>query len=142
MFQYPRLLSAMKTKRAVAFYFAAAVICLFVFACATSGTLVQSKESTTKSADGSRIVYGVSGQGEPAIVFVHGWLGDHTVWQHQVEYFSNMHQVVWLDLAGHGASSANRQRFAIAAFAQDVAAVVDAVDGKKWFSWAIPWEAR
>ncbi len=131
MFQYTPLLSAMKIKRAIATYFAAAVICLFVFACATSNTLVQSKESTTKSADGSRIVYGISGQGEPAIVFVHGWLGDHTVWQYQVDYFSDRHQVVWLDLAGHGASSANRQRFAITAFAQDVAAVVDAVDGKK-----------
>lgn len=131
MFEYKQLLGPMKTKRTIASYFAAAVICLFILACATSSSLVHGKESTTESADGSRIVYGAIGHGEPAIVFVHGWLCDHTVWRHQVEYFSDKYQVVWLDLAGHGASSANRQRFAILAFAQDVAAVVDAVDGKK-----------
>ena len=131
MYQKKPLLGFMKVQRAIASYFAIAVICLFIVACATSNARVQGKESTTKSADGSRIAYGVSGQGEPAIVFVHGWLGDHTVWQYQMAHFSGKHQVVWLDLAGHGASQANRQRFTIEAFAQDVAAVVKAVDGKK-----------
>ncbi len=86
--------------------------------------------ATVESADGSPIVYGVSGQGEPTIVFVHCWTCNHTFWDAQVDYFSQNHQVIWLDLAGHGESGSNRQRYTMQAFGQDVAAVVRQVGAR------------
>ncbi len=87
--------------------------------------------ATAESADGSLIVYGVRGQGEPTIVFVHCWTCNHTFWDAQVDYFSQHHQVIWLDLAGHGESGSHRQRYTMQAFGQDVAAVVKQVGARK-----------
>jgi len=88
-------------------------------------------KATVESADGSPIAYGVHGQGEPAIVFVHCWSCNHTFWDAQIDYFSNGHQVIWLDLAGHGESGSNRRRYTMQAFGQDVAAVVSKVGAGK-----------
>lgn len=107
----------------------AALLCAFLLSCSTHSPVVQSEKRTTISADGSHIAYGVSGEGDLAIVFVHGWLCDHAVWQSQIDYFSNKYQVIWLDLAGHGESKATRKQFTMTAFAQDVLAVVDAAGG-------------
>jgi len=122
--------SCARVRRALAFLAAAAFLSLLVLSCATSKNLVQGTQATVQSADGSRIAYGVVGHDQPAVMFVHGWLGDHAVWQHQIEYFSNNHRVIWLDLAGHGASTADREQFTMTAFAQDVAAVVDATGAR------------
>jgi len=86
--------------------------------------------ATVESADGSPIVYGVRGQGEPTLVFVHCWTCNHTFWDAQIEYFARDHRVIWLDLAGHGASGSHRQRYTMQAFGQDVAAVVRQVDAR------------
>ncbi len=86
--------------------------------------------ATVESADGSPIVYGVRGQGEPTLVFVHCWTCNHTFWDAQLDYFSQHHRVIWLDLAGHGESGSHRQRYTMQAFGQDVAAVVRQVDAR------------
>ncbi len=91
----------------------------------------QPATATVKSADGSPIVYGVRGQGEPTLVFVHCWTCNHTLWDAQVDYFSKHHRVIWLDLAGHGESGSHRQRYTMQAFGQDVAAVVNQVGAGK-----------
>jgi pimeloyl-ACP methyl ester carboxylesterase len=77
------------------------------------------------SADGVPIHYEVHGQGEPALVLVHGWTCDRTYWVAQVPHFSGSHRVVTIDLAGHGESGLGREEWTITAFGQDVAAVVD-----------------
>jgi pimeloyl-ACP methyl ester carboxylesterase len=125
------LIANMKKSKTIAIYLIAAIICLFLSACAINNTGIQNKKLTVKSADGSRIAYGFSGQGEPTLLFVHGWLGDHKLWQHQIDYFSGHYKVVWLDLAGHGDSETNRENFTMSAFAQDVKAVSDKVGGQK-----------
>ncbi|VAW73495.1 hypothetical protein MNBD_GAMMA15-777 [hydrothermal vent metagenome] len=84
-----------------------------------------------ESADGSPIAYGMRGQSEPTIVFIHCWTCNHTFWDAQIDYFSKQHQVVWLDLAGHGESGSRRQRYTMQAFGQDVAAVVHQVGAGK-----------
>jgi len=86
---------------------------------------------TVKSADGSRIHYSVAGQGDIALVFIPCWTCDDTFWGKQVEYFSDRYQVVTLDLAGHGQSGSQRNRYTMEAFGQDVVAVANKLKLKK-----------
>jgi pimeloyl-ACP methyl ester carboxylesterase len=86
---------------------------------------------TVDSADGVTIHYQVHGKGDPALVFVHGWCCDHTYWNNQVPYFSKKYKVVTIDLAGHGDSGLNREKWTMQAYAHDVAAVVKKLDLKK-----------
>nr|VFK61696.1 MAG: Pimeloyl-ACP methyl ester carboxylesterase [Candidatus Kentron sp. TC] len=81
--------------------------------------------STVESADGSSIAYGVRGEGDITIVFVHGWTCNHRLWDPQIEHFSKTHKVVWLDLAGHGSSGSKRENYTMSAFGEDVAAVAN-----------------
>lgn len=77
------------------------------------------------SADGSDILYEVKGEGDVALVFVHGWSCDRSYWDNQLDYFAKKDRVVAVDLAGHGASSLTRKNYTIESFADDVVAVVN-----------------
>ncbi|HED14934.1 MAG TPA: alpha/beta hydrolase [Gammaproteobacteria bacterium] len=96
-----------------------------------TSTTEQPTVATARSADGSPLAYGTRGQGEPVIVFIHCWTCNHTFWDAQIDYFSKRHQVIWLDLAGHGESGSHRQRYTMQAFGQDVAAVVNRIGSGK-----------
>lgn len=91
----------------------------------------QGGSMTTQSADGTSIAYSVADRGEPTIVFVHGWACDQSYWADQVTYFGRTHQVITLDLAGHGGSGRNRTDWTVQRFSDDVAAVVRASGAKK-----------
>jgi pimeloyl-ACP methyl ester carboxylesterase len=109
----------------------AAMLAAFIVGCSPVEELQTEEISTVNSADGSEISYGVQGEGEVTIVFVHCWTCTHGFWKPQVNYFANKYRVVWLDLAGHGASSSKRKDYTMPAFGEDVAAVVNAVGGEK-----------
>ncbi|MEE8348234.1 MAG: alpha/beta hydrolase [Acidobacteriota bacterium] len=81
--------------------------------------------TVVKSADGVPIHYQVYGTGTPVLLLVHGWSCDQTYWKMQIDHLAVHHQVVTLDLAGHGKSGIERQHWSIPAFAQDVVAVVE-----------------
>lgn len=83
------------------------------------------KHGVAISADSERIAYSACGEGEPALIFIHGWNCDSRYWQNQVSPFSKIHRVVTIDLAGHGHSSLDRVTYTMAAFAEDVKAVVE-----------------
>ena len=57
---------------------------------------------TVAAPDGVEIAYTVSGEGSPALVFIHGWMCDQTFWSAQVEEFSTTNTVITIDLPGHG----------------------------------------
>ena len=78
---------------------------------------------TAVSADGVQIRYECGGEGEPALIFIHGWCCDRSYWREQLPYFAKKHRVVAIDLAGHGESGLNRKAWTLEAFANDVAAV-------------------
>jgi pimeloyl-ACP methyl ester carboxylesterase len=59
------------------------------------------------------------------VVLVHGGLANRGFWRHQLERLSVTHQVVAIDLAGHGQSGRDRRNWDIAQFAADVRAVAD-----------------
>jgi pimeloyl-ACP methyl ester carboxylesterase len=77
------------------------------------------------SADGVSIAYEVRGEGEPALVFVHGWCCDRSYWNEQLPHFAQKHKVVAIDLAGHGESGLDRKEWTMGAFGEDVVAVVN-----------------
>ncbi len=97
------------------------------------GIAAHAKElpAQVSSADGSAIAYGSQGQGEPALVFIHCWTCNHHFWDRQIAHFADKHQVIWLDLAGHGQSGSKRTDYSMAAFGSDVAAVVKKLDARK-----------
>jgi pimeloyl-ACP methyl ester carboxylesterase len=78
----------------------------------------------TPSADGVSIAWHRYGQGATAVVLIHGWATDSSIWRAQLSALATHYSVVTLDLAGQGASAANRQGWTLSRFAQDVAAVV------------------
>ena len=89
------------------------------------------QSGTARSSDGVAIHYDAYGRGAPALVFVHGWAIDSRYWDAQVQVFAARHRVVTLDLAGHGRSGKERKDWTVAAFGQDVRAVVEALKLKK-----------
>jgi pimeloyl-ACP methyl ester carboxylesterase len=81
----------------------------------------------TISPDNVHIEYRVYGHGEPAVLLVHGWACDENYWHAQLDALKARYTVVTLNLAGHGASGANRSDWSMANYAQDVAAVARAL---------------
>jgi len=82
---------------------------------------------SAQSSDGVRIAYQVYGGGAPAIVLIHGWSCNSSYWRAQLSELAQRYTVVTLDLAGHGASGANRSDWSIDNYGADVAAVVGRV---------------
>lgn len=87
---------------------------------------IPAAETFATAPDGVSIAYDVRGAGEPALVFIHGWCCNRSFWKNQVDAFATDHQVVTLDLPGHGASGSNRSAWSIRGLGADVQAVVEA----------------
>lgn len=82
-------------------------------------------EGRIVAPDGVAVRYQVCGEGEPSLVFIHGWSCDRSVWRHQWDYFKKEHKVAALDLPGHGKSLGfHRRAWTMEAYGGDVAAVV------------------
>jgi len=96
-----------------------------------AGATARVHVGTVKSADGVSIRYDSTGSGEPALVFIHCWTCHRGFWDAQVAHFAPRYRVVRLDLAGHGDSGGGRNDYTIAAFAEDVVAVIDALGLKQ-----------
>lgn len=80
---------------------------------------------TVISSDGVEIAYTVTGDGAPALVFVHGWMCDQTYWLNQIDELARDHMVVTVDLPGHGLSGVDRAEWTVAGFGIDLVTVVD-----------------
>lgn len=116
-------------------------VCLLAFVCLILTSCQKEADTTAKvtgpiidsvaSSDGVMIHYEVIGKGEPTLFLVHGWSCDRSYWKNQVGEFAKTNQVVTIDLGGHGKSGAGRENWTIAAFGDDVAAVVNKVNPDK-----------
>src|SRR5918996_4789943 len=88
-------------------------------------------QRVARSRDGVEIAYATNGAAAgaeaTAVVLVHGWAGNRTYWDHQVGYLGERNLVVAVDLGGHGGSGLGRAEWSLAAFGDDVVAVVDEV---------------
>jgi len=113
-----------------------AIAALFSLALACGGTVEQAPEptapvsgpGTATASDGVSIAYTVTGQGSPALVFIHGWLCDQGFWSAQVEAFESDNTVVTIDLPGHGQSGMERDGWPLLAFGGDVQKIVEHLD--------------
>lgn len=74
--------------------------------------------------DDCQLHYEEYGSGAP-LLLVHG-LGSSTLdWEYQIPTLSQHYRVISLDLRGHGRSDKPRERYSIAGFAEDVAALIE-----------------
>jgi sigma-B regulation protein RsbQ len=83
------------------------------------------------SDDLVHLEYRVFGRGEPAVILVHGWCGNADYWHTQIDALKGRYTVVALDLAGHGASGANRTDWSIANYAADVATIARQIPNRE-----------
>jgi pimeloyl-ACP methyl ester carboxylesterase len=104
------------------------LIISLVFVCGTLSVLAGGTKGAVPSADGVSIAYTAHGSGSPAVVFIHGGYADQSFWKDQVAALADRYQLVTLDLAGHGLSGSDREVWSMAAFGEDVRAVVEALD--------------
>lgn len=110
---------------------AAALVAVGLAACGpareepAAGARLAGAPDTVRADDGVPIAVEVTGAGEPAVVLVHGWCCNRSFWRNQIELLAKDHRVVAIDLPGHGASGAGRERWSVAGLGADVRAVVE-----------------
>jgi pimeloyl-ACP methyl ester carboxylesterase len=92
---------------------------------------VDTKAEVVQARDGVAIHYAVQGKGEPALVFVHCWSCNRNTWENQVPVFAKNHQVVTIDLPGHGESGQGRKAWSIESYADDVNTVISKLNLKR-----------
>jgi len=104
-------------------------ISLFVFAACNSeeknGEPIEVKNGIVP------IAYNKTGNGDTALVFVHGWGINKEYWKSQADEFSKRYTVVTIDLGGHGKSGTQRDHWTVDDYANDVMAVLDSLNLNK-----------
>ncbi|MFC1565364.1 alpha/beta fold hydrolase [Candidatus Neomarinimicrobiota bacterium] len=101
---------------------------LYIFIFILTYSCTKAPNNIAISSDGVEISFDKQGKGKPTLVFVHGWCCDKSYWKFQVSHFSKQHEVITIDLAGHGESGLNRQNWTIESFGNDVVAVIEKLD--------------
>jgi pimeloyl-ACP methyl ester carboxylesterase len=82
----------------------------------------------TAETNGIETYYQRRGEGPP-VVFAHGAIVDHSQWAPQANALADEYTVVSYDVRGHGETSgSDRERYSMGLFADDLAALVDALD--------------
>jgi len=103
---------------------AVALSCLAAVAAAAESDPLALAPSRFAALDGAKVHYKVLGQGEPALVLVHGWTCNLGFWKGQAGPLSSVARVVAVDLPGHGESDKPEIVYTIALFARAVDAVL------------------
>jgi pimeloyl-ACP methyl ester carboxylesterase len=75
--------------------------------------------------EGNRVHFKSLGTGRTAVVFVHGWASDMSVWAPQADALGGRTRVVLLDLPGHGRSDKPQSAYSMDLFARAVDAVLE-----------------
>lgn len=81
--------------------------------------------------DGVRVHYTNYGTGEEALLFVHGWSSDETVWKKQAPELAKSIRVITVDLPGHGQSDRPEIAYTMHYYARALDAVLRDAGAKK-----------
>lgn len=84
-------------------------------------------ESRRVRVDGVELYCEIAGEGEP-LLLIHGLGSCGEDWGPQIEHFRQDYRVITFDLRGHGHSSKPHDGYSIERFAQDTAALLDALE--------------
>ena len=86
-----------------------------------------------KTEDGVSIAYSVTGEGPP-LVLVHGYTGDVSEWENQIEEFAGDFRVLVLDNRGHGQSEAptDIEAYTVELMVEDTLAVIAVAGFEKY----------
>jgi len=87
-----------------------------------------SVDAVVAGSDGLPIHYRLAGQGEPTVVLIHGWALDLNAWAAEMDRIATSHQVLAIDLAGHGQSGHERPTWTVEDLGADVAAAITTLD--------------
>jgi len=71
--------------------------------------------------DGVGLAYDRTGEGTPTLLLIHGAFSNRFAYDRQVEHFAARHDIVRVDLRGHGESAQPRDGYSVEGFADDVA---------------------
>jgi len=94
--------------------------CLLLFAVTAKSAEVKSRFA---KFDDLKIHYLDRGQGDNALVFIHGWTCNADFWQPQMSDFGSLH-LISVDLVGHGKSDKPRVAYTMDYFARSIDAVL------------------
>jgi pimeloyl-ACP methyl ester carboxylesterase len=90
-----------------------------------SGVGAPARHADVRASDGVPIAWESHGRGEPTLVLIHCWCGNRSFWKNQVDELARDHQVVTLDLPGHGESGHDRAQWSVDGLGADVARLAD-----------------
>jgi pimeloyl-ACP methyl ester carboxylesterase len=79
---------------------------------------VATGESHTVELDGAKIHYTNYGTGDTALLFVHGWACDESVWDGQASALAEKMHVITIDLPGHGQSDKPKVAYSMGLYAR------------------------
>jgi 3-oxoadipate enol-lactonase len=80
-----------------------------------------------RASDGARLAFTDAGSGTPALVFVHGWQADGTVWRDLRTTLAPGVRSITVDLRGSGASADAPGPYHLNRFAADLRELIDAL---------------
>jgi pimeloyl-ACP methyl ester carboxylesterase len=99
---------------------------VFVAHTLVAGSLTRASQISTAELDGWRIAYESRGEGDEALVFVHGANSSRRIWHKQMDTLAIGRKLVAVDLIGHGDSDRPQTGYSMELFARSIAAVMDA----------------
>jgi pimeloyl-ACP methyl ester carboxylesterase len=80
-----------------------------------------------RASDGAELAFSDAGSGAPALLFVHGWQADGSVWRGVIDALGPSVRSVSIDLRGFGASANARGPYALERHAADLRELIDAL---------------
>jgi pimeloyl-ACP methyl ester carboxylesterase len=90
---------------------------------APAGALDKAPSHFAQSGD-LKVHYKSLGEGDTAVVFIHGWCGDHSVWYAQAAALDGKVRALFIDLPGYGKSDHPRIDYTMDVFARGIDAVL------------------
>jgi pimeloyl-ACP methyl ester carboxylesterase len=94
-------------------------------ACADEPADVLDKAPSKFAKSGDwKVHYKALGEGKTAVVFVHGWCCDHSVWPEQAAAFNGKVRLLFVDLPGYGKSDKPKTDYTLEVFARGLDAVL------------------